>query len=52
MSVDIQRIKEQVLKHSEKLDRVTNEVRKVLVGPRRDAFEALDRNVDRRSCAT
>lgn len=32
MSVDIQRIKEQVLRHSEQLDRVTNEVRKVLVG--------------------
>jgi MoxR-like ATPase len=32
MSVDIQRIKEQVLKHSELLDRVTSEVRKVLVG--------------------
>ncbi len=32
MSVDIQRIKEQVLKHSELLERVTTEVRKVLVG--------------------
>ncbi len=32
MSVDIQRIKEQVLKHSELLERVTAEVRKVLVG--------------------
>ncbi len=32
MSVDIQRIKEQVLKDSEKLDSVRNEVRKVLVG--------------------
>ena len=32
MSVDIQRIKEQVLKHSEQLDRVRSEVRKVLVG--------------------
>lgn len=32
MSVDIQRIKEQVLRHSEQLERVTNEVRKVLVG--------------------
>lgn len=32
MSVDIQRIKEQVLKHSDQLDRVRSEVRKVLVG--------------------
>ena len=32
MSVDIQRIKEQVLKHSEQLERVRSEVRKVLVG--------------------
>ncbi len=32
MSVDIQRIKEQVLKHSELLERVTSEVRKALVG--------------------
>jgi MoxR-like ATPase len=32
MSVDIQRIKEQVLKHSELLGRVTTEVRKILVG--------------------
>ena len=32
MSVDIQRIKEQVLRHSEQLYRVTREVRKVLVG--------------------
>lgn len=32
MSVDIQRIKEQVLRHSEQLERVTNEVRKVLIG--------------------
>ncbi len=32
MSVDIQRIKEQVLKHSDQLDRVRAEVRKVLVG--------------------
>lgn len=32
MSVDIQRIKEAVLKHSEQLDRVKSEVRKVLVG--------------------
>ena len=32
MSVDIQRIKEQVLKHSDQLERVKSEVRKVLVG--------------------
>ena len=32
MSVDIQRIKEQVLKHSDQLERVRSEVRKVLVG--------------------
>ena len=32
MSVDIQRIKEQVLKNSEQLERVKSEVRKVLVG--------------------
>ena len=32
MNVDIQRIKEQVLKHSEQLDKVKAEVRKVLVG--------------------
>ena len=32
MSVDIQRIKEQVLKHTDQLDRVKSEVRKVLVG--------------------
>ena len=32
MSVDIQRIKEQVLKHSDQLDKVKAEVRKVLVG--------------------
>jgi len=32
MSVDIQRIKEQVLKHSDQIDRVRAEVRKVLVG--------------------
>ena len=32
MSVDIQRIKEQVLKHTDQLDRVKAEVRKVLVG--------------------
>jgi len=32
MSVDVQRIKEQVLKHAEQLDRVKSEVRKVLVG--------------------
>ncbi len=32
MSIDIQKIKEQVLKHSEQLERVTTEVRKVLVG--------------------
>ncbi len=32
MSVDIQRIKEQVLQHSEQLERVKAEVRKVLVG--------------------
>src|ERR1700712_5232776 len=32
MSVDIQRIKEQVLKHSEQLEHVKSEVRKVLVG--------------------
>jgi MoxR-like ATPase len=32
MSVDIQRIKEQVLKHSEQLERVKSEVRKVLIG--------------------
>ncbi|MFY7877905.1 MAG: AAA family ATPase, partial [Pirellula sp.] len=32
MSVDVQKIKEQVLKHSDLLDRVRSEVRKVLVG--------------------
>ena len=32
MSVDIQRIKEQVLKHSDQLDRIRAEVRKVLIG--------------------
>ena len=32
MSVDIQRIKEQVLKHSDQLEQVRTEVRKVLVG--------------------
>ena len=32
MSVDIQRIKEQVLKHSDQLERIRAEVRKVLVG--------------------
>lgn len=32
MSVDIQRIKEQVLRHSEQLDRVKSEVRKILIG--------------------
>jgi MoxR-like ATPase len=32
MSVDIQQIKEQVLRHSEMLERVKSEVRKVLVG--------------------
>jgi MoxR-like ATPase len=32
MSVDVQKIKEQVLKYSEQLDRVKAEVRKVLVG--------------------
>src|SRR3974390_1957965 len=32
MSVDVQKIKEQVLKYSEQLDRVRTEVRKVLVG--------------------
>src|SRR5258708_5971646 len=32
MSVDVQKIKERVLKHSEQLDRVRAEVRKVLVG--------------------
>ena len=32
MSVDIQRIKEQVLKHADQLERVKMEVRKVLVG--------------------
>lgn len=32
MSVDIQRIKEQVLKYSDQLERVRSEVRKVLVG--------------------
>ena len=32
MHVDIQRIKEQVLQHSDKLEQVRNEVRKVLVG--------------------
>ena len=32
MSVDIQRIKEQVLKHTDQLDRIRAEVRKVLVG--------------------
>src|SRR5476649_2762307 len=31
-SVDVQKIKEQVLKHSDKLDQVRSEVRKVLVG--------------------
>ena len=32
MSVDIQRIKEQVLKHSDQLERIRAEVRKVLIG--------------------
>lgn len=32
MSVDIQRIKEQVLKHSDEIERVKAEVRKVLIG--------------------
>jgi len=32
MSVDIQQIKEQVLRHSEQLERVRSEVRKVLIG--------------------
>ena len=32
MSVDIQRIKEQVLKHTDQLERIRAEVRKVLVG--------------------
>jgi MoxR-like ATPase len=32
MSVDIQQIKEQVLRHSDQIDRVKSEVRKVLVG--------------------
>ena len=32
MTVDVQKIKEQVLKYSEQLDRVKSEVRKVLVG--------------------
>jgi len=32
MSVDIQRIKEEVLKHTDQLDRIRAEVRKVLVG--------------------
>ncbi len=32
MSVDIQRIKEQVLKHSDQIERIRSEVRKVLVG--------------------
>jgi MoxR-like ATPase len=32
MSVDVQRIKEQVIKHADQLERVRSEVRKVLVG--------------------
>ena len=32
MSVDIQRIKEQVLKHTDQIERIRSEVRKVLVG--------------------
>ena len=32
MSVDIQRIKEQVLKHTDQLERIRAEVRKVLIG--------------------
>ncbi len=38
MGVDIQKIKDQVLQYSDQLERVKAEVRKVLVGPGRNAF--------------
>ena len=39
MSVDIQRIKDQVLQYSDQLERVKTEVRKVLIGQDQHRFQ-------------